>query len=225
MAAWIAGLAGLYLGLGAVLHRLYLLLRPPPERLFPGPGAVLRSESEGFTQHVLAVEGEQVWVRLTLDPHAAGPPEHVHARFAERFHVASGSVQVELEGGSRTLGAGEELLVPPGARHRLWNPSTAAAVVDGPQDAAHALPRRFGLFLTQAYGLFDEAPERARPPRALLQMSFWSPLFDVWLPGPPLVAQRLLFALVRPLAFALGYRPWYGRFAPRAAAPVSRPQP
>jgi hypothetical protein len=145
----------------------------------------------------------------------------VHAGFAERFHVTSGSIHVELASGTRTLGAGEELLVPPGTRHRLWNPASEAAVVEGPRDDDHALPRRFGLFLTQAYGLFDEAPEKARPPRAILQMSFWSPLFDVWLPGPPIVAQSLLFALARPIAFALGYRPWYGRFAPQAPPPAS----
>ena len=219
MGEWIAGLVLLYLVVGAVAHRLHLLLFPPPGSLFPAPGAILRSASEGFTQQILAVEGNRLWSRLTLDPRAPGPPPHVHSRFAERFRVTSGRIELELASGTVALGAGEEHLVAPGTRHRLRNPADEPAVVEGPTtDERFALPRAFGLFLVQAYGFFDERPENSRPPRALLQMSFWSPLFDVWLPGPPIAAQRVLFALVRPVALALGYRPWYRRFAPPAPA-------
>ena len=82
----------------------------------------------------------------------------------------------------------------------------------GRRQPAYALPRDFGVFLTQAYGFFDESPANGRPPRALLQMSRFSPVYDSWLAGPPLLAQRLLFGAIGPTARLLGYRSYYPRF-------------
>jgi mannose-6-phosphate isomerase-like protein (cupin superfamily) len=206
----IPGLIAAYVIVGAVLNRVWLWLSPPPAALYPREGAVIRSDAEGLAQRILRIDGDWMWSSVTLDPGAPGPRMHVHDRFAERFHVKSGRVQLDLPDGAKLLTAGEEHLVSPGTPHRFSNPTSDPAVVEGPLTMAYALPRRFGLFLQQAYGYFDEAP--ATPMRALFQMSFWSPEYDVWMPGPPIVAQRLVFALVRPVAALLGYRPWYARF-------------
>lgn len=47
--------------------------------------------------------------------------EHVHDHCAEHFEVTSGQIAFVLDGEERTLGAGEEVTVPPGTWHRWWN--------------------------------------------------------------------------------------------------------
>ena len=59
----------------------------------------------------------------------------------------------------------------------------------GPLTPDYALPRDFGVFLTQAYGFFDESPANGRLPRSLLQMSRFSPRYDSWIGGPPVFLQ------------------------------------
>ncbi|MDP9486216.1 MAG: cupin domain-containing protein [Actinomycetota bacterium] len=50
-----------------------------------------------------------------------GPPEHSHPRQEERFLVRSGVMGVRVGGRESELREGEELLVSPGASHRVWN--------------------------------------------------------------------------------------------------------
>ena len=199
-----------------------LLMRRPPGHVIPGAGDVFESRGEGFTQRILERRNGLIWVETTLEPGAGGPPPHIHRGFDERVTVAEGTLHVDLAGGTTVIDAGEELLIPAGARHRIHNPTTGRTVLRGPLEAEYGLPEEFGVFLAQAYGYFDETPRHARPPGLLLQMSRWAPRFDTWMAGPPVLAQRLLYLLVGPVAAALGYRPWYERFAPRRAAAAGR---
>ncbi|MCZ6485959.1 MAG: hypothetical protein O6826_09700, partial [Acidobacteria bacterium] len=112
------------------------------------------------------------------------------------------------------LHPGEELLVAPGVVHQPFNPTEEEAVVLGPLTPEYALPERFGIFLSQAYGFFDAAPENGVLPRALLQMSRFSPAYDSWLGGPPVALQRALYWVLGPIARLLGYRSYYPRYAP-----------
>ena len=75
------------------------------------------------------------------------------------------------------------------------------------------MPAEFGLFLQQAYAFFDEAPANSRPPRAIFQMSLFSPRYDSWLAGPPILLQRAFFALLAPTARVLGYRSFYEKYS------------
>ena len=198
-----------------VLDRVVFPEPDPPPSAYPTVGQVFHSEAEGFTQRVVQIDDEYIWSELTLHPHAPGPPAHVHTTFAERFIVAEGEVSVMVNGDTKVLRAGEEFLVEPGVTHRPFNASGMAAIVRGPETPDYALPRDFGVFLTQAYGFFDESPANARPPRALLQMSRFAPRYDSWLGGPPVLLQRGLFWIVGPIARVLGYRSYYERFAPQ----------
>jgi mannose-6-phosphate isomerase-like protein (cupin superfamily) len=215
MVEWLLALLIVLLLLGAILDWVHHRIRPAPDALYPPQGSSFTSAMEGVTQEIVTIDGESAWLRSTLGPHAPGPPPHVHAHFPERVRVTAGRLTVELKDGPKVVGPGEEFLIAPGMRHQLCNRHAEEAVVEPPREPEYALPRRFTLFLSQAYGFFDEDPRNARPPRALFQLAFWSPMFDVWLPGPPIPVQRVLFALVRPVAFLLGYRPWYARFAPQ----------
>ena len=53
--------------------------------------------------------------------HGDGPPEHSHPRQEERFLVRSGAMGARVGGREATLREGEDLVVPPGTPHRVWN--------------------------------------------------------------------------------------------------------
>jgi mannose-6-phosphate isomerase-like protein (cupin superfamily) len=56
-------------------------------------------------------------------PSGAGEVRHLHRRARQMFVVLSGSLQIELDGGTETLASGDALEVPPGVPHRVWNRS------------------------------------------------------------------------------------------------------
>ena len=145
--------------------------------------------------------------RLDLEPNAPGPPEHLLAGFAEFFQVSEGTLSILYNGEVRELGPGDELEIPPGTPHKPFNATGQPVVVEGERGS---LPAEFGVFLRQAYAFFDAGPANSRPPRAVLQMSLFSPRYDSWLAGPPVVLQRVLFGLIAPTARLLGYRSFYG---------------
>lgn len=190
------------------------LARPEPkvpDSYYPGVGEVLQSRAEGFTQKVIKVDSNYIWIELNLAPHAPGPPVHVHTTFAETFAVVQGDFSVLVGDQIKVIHAGEEFTVPPGTPHRPFNATDNEVIVQGP------VPRDFGLFLTQMYGFMDESPAHTRPPAILLQMSIFAPRYDSWLAQPPLVVQRALYAFLRPIARVLGYRSYYARFVPQPA--------
>jgi mannose-6-phosphate isomerase-like protein (cupin superfamily) len=61
-------------------------------------------------------------------PAPAGPLAHRHPHQAERFAVQSGELSVELDGTTRVLRAGDELEIPQGAAHRMFNSGDEPAV-------------------------------------------------------------------------------------------------
>lgn len=209
----------LLFGVGPFLDRVVFPEAAPGPELVPQVGQVFHSDTEGFTQRVLKRENGLIWAELTLHPHAAGPPAHIHRTFTERFHVERGTVSLLVGTEFRQLHAGEDFTVAPGITHKPFNPTDEEAVVLGPLTPEYALPERFGIFLSQAYGFFDEAPENGRPPRAILQMSRFSPVFDSWLgQGPPVGLQRVAFWIIGPIARLMGYRTYYSKYAPERVA-------
>ncbi len=205
----------LYLLGGAVLDRFVFPEPAPDESYYPPVGYVFASKMEGFEQRILQREDGLFWLELTMGPNAPGPPEHVHTSFSERFMVAEGTLSLLVNGEVRELGPSESFLVSPGAPHKPFNRTNEPVVVRGPLTEEYGISEPFSVFLMQAYGFFDENPANQQVPKALLQMSRFSPVYDSWPAGPPVPVQRLLFHAIGPTARLLGYRTHYPRFKPR----------
>jgi mannose-6-phosphate isomerase-like protein (cupin superfamily) len=214
LTTWITGAALLFLVIAPLLDRVVFPERTPGPEFIPQVGQTFRSASEGFTQRIVKRENGLLWSELTMSPHAPGPPPHIHTSFPERFRVVRGTVSLRVGSEVRQLRAGEEFLVKPGVLHQPFNQTGEEAVVAG-ESPDYALPERFGIFLTQAYGFFDARPENARAPRALLQMSRFSPAFDSWIDGPPVRLQKAAYWVLSPIARVLGYRTYYPEYAPK----------
>lgn len=213
-------LFGVLAGCWLVLSVIGLARHEPkaPESYYPGVGQVFQSRAEGFTQKIIKEDSNHVWLEDIIAPHAQGPPAHVHTTFAETFAVVKGDLSLLVGDQVIVIHAGEEFTVPPGTPHRPFNPTANEVIVRGPLTPKYAIPRDFGLFLSQMYGFMDESPAHARPPAILLQMSIFAPRYDAWLAKPPLVIQRGLYAFLRPIARVLGYRSYYARFVLQPAA-------
>ena len=203
-----------YVLIGALLDKVIFPEPEPGPEYYPREGQVFVSKTEGFRQTILKRENGLVWGELVLEPYAAGPPEHIHTTFSEKFIVAGGTLSLMVNGEKKTLRAGESLLIPPGTPHKPFNETDSPVIVKGPFTPEYGIPEQFTVFLTQAYGFFDESEANSQPPTALLQMSRFSPKYDSWLARPPVFLQKALFFVIGPTARLLGYRTFYEKYKP-----------
>jgi quercetin dioxygenase-like cupin family protein len=153
--------------------------------------------------------GELLQMELFASPNAAPPPDHVHPRQEEHFETISGTLRARVGGEERTLRAGERMVVPAGVGHTFW--------IEGEEDA-HVLvelrpARNTETFLETMYGLVSDgkADENGVPP--LLQIAILGLTYDTYLPSPPIVLQKALFAVLAPVGRLMGYRASYPEYS------------
>lgn len=145
-----------------------------------------------------------------------GPVEHVHVRQEERFDVIAGTMGVSLNGQERLLRPGEFVVIPPGAPHRWWNGGAEELQVRTELRPALNAER----FYETIYGLARDGKTDAFGRPAFLQIVAMGPVYELFLPKPPILLQRLLFAIVGPFAKLCGYRAWYPKYSPDAEEAV-----
>lgn len=87
-------------------------------KLTPTESVTIRSA----TPEALEVEAE-------YGPNGSPPPKHLHPAQDERFRVLEGALRVRVDGVERELGSGEDIEIPRGAVHQMWNPGSAPARV------------------------------------------------------------------------------------------------
>jgi mannose-6-phosphate isomerase-like protein (cupin superfamily) len=139
-------------------------------------------------------------------------PEHIHPRQEECFVVVSGRMGVRAAGREHILGAGEEVVVPPGTPHTFWNA--------GEEELHHVVELRPALeheaffetvFGLQRNGRFPVEGE-GRPPNplqgALLVLGYGN-----YLAKPPIPVQRALFGPLVLLGRLLGYGNSYPEYS------------
>ena len=138
---------------------------------------------------------------------AQGPPEHIHPSSSERFEVLAGTLRARVAGVERTVAAGESLTIPAGTPHTWWN--TGA---DEVQVRVQLRPAgRMEAFLETIYGLALAGRTNRNGVPSFLQLAVFAPAyFDTnHIVRPPLAVQRMVFAVLAPLARLLGYQPDY----------------
>ena len=58
---------------------------------------------------------------ITIQPHAGGPPEHLHQDEDDSFYILEGELTFGVDGEEVVAGPGTFVLVPPGLRHTFAN--------------------------------------------------------------------------------------------------------
>ena len=196
---------------GAVLSDLVFVQPKIDYANYFRPGDKLFSRAEGFDQTVLSVGDGWIHTRLVVLPNAAGPPEHFHEAFEEKFTVKSGTLSILVNGEKRTLHAGETISIPPMTKHKPFNETAEAVIVES--EDPRTLPLEFGYLLSQLYGFMDVYPTGPGVPQIMMQLSVYGSDADSWIAdGPPLPVQKAMRFVMAPTARLLGYRNFYPQF-------------
>lgn len=130
---------------------------------------------------------------------------HVHPLAEERFVVRAGQIKVVVEGREQLVGPGQEAVVPLGKPHffkNAWDGDTEFTVEFRP-------PQQHLLFFYNFARLTADRPEwfsKQGDPKFLLIAATLGRFKDhIYLARPPIVVQKMLFAVLAPIARRLGY--------------------
>jgi quercetin dioxygenase-like cupin family protein len=168
----------------------------------------LSKERITFVRTGAETDGElfafEVWVPADM----VSPPPHLHLAEEERLEVLEGEMTVQTDGRQHVLRPGESHVLKPGVAHTWWNSGPKPLRFRGEFSPAGHMQSFFETYC----GLAAEgrSDEKGQPP--LLQVAASLPLWGMYQAGPPILAQRLLVAVLRPVARLRGYHPRYERF-------------
>jgi mannose-6-phosphate isomerase-like protein (cupin superfamily) len=138
-----------------------------------------------------------------------GPIEHIHPRQEERLTVVSGVMTASIGGKEMSFQPGECGLIPPGIAHRWWNGGNVELHIRAEFRPALDMERFFETF----FGLAVDGKTDDKGVPDFMQIVASSPYYEIFLPKPPIPLQRVMFAVLGPIARLRGYRPWYPAYS------------
>ena len=173
-------------------------------------------------------DGRYMQSETRVRPGGAVSVAHRHRECTERFEVLEGELTVQLDGRTRTLLAGEQVTIAPGAAHHYANRSDADVVFRFDVWPA----ARFEAMVVTLFALATEGRTDAKGRPSPLQMAVILDEYDdvLELVGPPRWLQRLAIALLARIGRARGLRAIYAHHADEYArwqerARVAEPAP
>jgi quercetin dioxygenase-like cupin family protein len=155
-------------------------------------------------ESVVVIEGSEdtggayLLGELTVSPGGHPAMEHIHDELEEAFEVVSGRIKVRLDGRDFELGKGESAHVARGVAHYWWNAADEDAVVRVRIEP----PSRFEEMISTVFALGRAGRTNAQGMPGLLQLSLFATEFQSVLrvTKPPRIVQRVLFAILAPIA-------------------------
>lgn len=198
-----------YLLIGYVLHLIIFPEKKPDLTRYFSPGDTFYSKVEGFKQTVVKQESGEVHCHVELDPHAPGPPEHIHTGFDEMVEIENGEVHLKYAGEERILKSGEAFLIKKGIPHKFWNTSNETIRVKGTM----AFPEKFAFTLSQVYGYMDANPSFNKSKSMIFQITMMQQVgFDSYIAGPPVFMQKFIGFITTPLSRLAGLKTYYKQY-------------
>ena len=82
-----------------------------------------------LVQTAAETDGELLEMEATYEPGSVEPPEHFHPKQDERFEILAGTMEARIGGESKLLKTGEEVFIPAGTPHAMWNGGSETARV------------------------------------------------------------------------------------------------
>jgi hypothetical protein len=149
-------------------------------------------------------------METTYRGHSREPVAHYHPSQDEDFKVLRGEVAVRLDGALKTLRTGDTLHIPRGTVHAMWNRSDREAVVNW--QVRPALDTENFFEVTTGLAMDGKTKSNGMP--RLLQVALtikkYHHLFRMAKPSYPV--QKIVFTLLSPVAYLLGYRATYSKY-------------
>lgn len=156
------------------------------------------SKEEGLVQEVKKIENNLAYLKITMEPLAAGPPEHVHSTFDEYFFVEKGNLSIKINGQIKKIKQGESIKIPKGTAHKPFNETNETIIINDISNKNATMPIEFAYGLSQLYPAMDKYGSKS--PKILLKLAALGNDFDTWLPDVPIPAQKLIRWLLGPSA-------------------------
>ncbi|HET7000187.1 MAG TPA: cupin domain-containing protein [Puia sp.] len=178
------------------------------------PGKQITNSKNGqtyrFIQTAASTGGKMLEMESVYVPNTPEPILHYHPRQDEYFRILDGEVTVRIGTEIKVLHAGDELHIPAGAHHGMWNPTNRTAIVNW--KTIPALETEY--FFETITGLVNDGKtDQKGKPRLLqtaLTINYFSDMFR--LVKPPYAVQKILFYSLTPLAWIMGYRAIYKKY-------------
>ncbi|WP_117192525.1 cupin domain-containing protein [Rhizobium terrae] len=131
---------------------------------------------------------------------------HIHPKADEYFHVRKGRLMIMIDGIEHVADAGETVMVPRGKAHFFRNAHDGEthATVSFTPGQKHL---RFFLNLAASTVLTPENFSPAGDPKLLpIALKLNAYRDHLYIAGPPIWVQKLIYAALAPIAWLMGYR-------------------
>ncbi len=163
-----------------------------------------------FIQTSGDTDGKLLEMEVTYKAHLKAPPPHYHPYQSEEFTILSGVLTVRMYGKTKSYKSGDRFLVPTNEIHSMWNESDKPTLVNWKVTPALNSEQ---LFETTV-GLANDGKTNSEGSPSLLQLAVTLPYFAhvFRTVRPPYSLQRMIFALLTPIARAKGYHPFYKKY-------------
>lgn len=160
-----------------------------------------------FLQTGRDTEGKLLEMEAIFNAHSKEPAPHYHPRQEEFFTVISGELTVKIDGQIKVLQAGDTLYIPVNKVHSMWNNSPRSAVVNWKVSPALNTDQ----FLETAIGLANHGKTNEDGMPNILQVALLANKYHgvFRLAKPSFAVQKVVFTLLTPFAYVLGYRSSY----------------
>jgi quercetin dioxygenase-like cupin family protein len=167
-------------------------------------------QSIRFLQTAKDTDGQLLEMESTFRPHSKEPVPHYHPYQEEFFTVVSGTLSVRMHERVKEFGSGDTLHIPANTVHSMWNNSESQTVVNWKVQPAMETE----YLLEAGIGLANDGGPASKPMPNILHLALLANRFNkVYRASkPPFVFQRVLFSLLTPVAWLLGYRPNYRKY-------------
>jgi quercetin dioxygenase-like cupin family protein len=167
-------------------------------------------QSIRFLQTREDTAGELLEMEASFQPNSVEPIPHYHPKQEEFFQVISGAISIRLKGEIKILQSGDTLHIPKNTIHSMWNHIDSEALLNW--QVKPALETEF--LLETGIGLAQDGKVNKKGMPAFLQSLLIANHFShVYRPArPPYLLIKIVYVLLAPLAYLLGYRATYQKY-------------
>jgi mannose-6-phosphate isomerase-like protein (cupin superfamily) len=180
----------------------------------PHKGKIIHNPGTGeYVEFVeTATETNGAYTRIKIKVIAGGfkPVLHLHTTTDETFDVISGQLTCIQNGETKTINAGEKIVLPKNRFHTHYNGGKEDLVMY--QTFTPSLD--VDLFLENLFGLDAEGKVPKGQP-AFLQLMVWGKKYQckAYVASVPLGVQKVLTFILAPIGRLMGYKAAYKRFS------------
>lgn len=160
-----------------------------------------------FIQTAKDSNGALLEMESGFDPKSKEPPAHYHPYQEEDFTVISGELTVKINAQTITLKKGDSLHIPRNKIHSMWNGSDSKTIVNWKVRPAMKSENLLETFT----GLANDNKTNEDGMPGILQIAATAKFFsdEFRLAKPPYAVQKIIFGILNPFSFLMGYKPVY----------------